>query len=116
MEEGPPGPDDLPLDLDLAAAARDVTHESYWRRRAEAQQPRWLACDPAAHGGSWKALFFERLIGAQGAAMRPDDATSLAALRWDLAVAAPFVRHLTLRPSAQAPHLRAKVILHELQR
>ncbi len=104
VDHGPDGPDTLSLTLPLPAAAAGVAHESYWRRRCEARcAPKWLACDPAAHGGSWKALFFERhvaeLLGAaegDAAAAPLDDA----ALRWELALAAPFVRQLALRPRA----------------
>lgn len=97
------------VDLDLATAVRSVHDEPYWRQRTEAQaNPRWLACDPAAHGGSWKALFCERyvaqLVGSTpvGGEAAPQQQ---AALRWALAACAPFVRALTLTPSAAAPAL-----------
>ena len=104
VELGADGPDALPLDMPLAVAARSVAHESYWRRRSEARAaPRWVACDPTAHGGSWKALFFERrtaeLLSGEGEAAG-EAPMSADALRWELALAAPFVRHLELRPPA----------------
>ena len=96
------GPDALPLDMRLATAAAQIAHESYWKRRAEVRG--WPAADPAAHGGSWKALYFERrcadLLSGEteangaGAAVSPDE------LRWHLALGAPYVRHLHVRPRA----------------
>ena len=96
------------IDLDLASAVRSVHDEQYWRQRAEAQaNPRWLACDPAAHGGSWKALFCERhvaqLVGSTPAGGEAQH--QQAALRWSLAVCAPCLRALTLTPSVAAPAL-----------
>ena len=96
------GPDALPLDMRLATAAAQIAHESYWKRRAEARA--WPAADPAAHGGSWKALYFERRCGdllsgdteanGCGATVSPDE------LRWHLALGAPYVRQLHVRPRA----------------
>ena len=96
------GPDALPLDMRLATAAAQVAHESYWKRRAEARG--WPSADPSAHGGSWKALYFERRCGdllsgetesnGVGASVSADE------LRWHLALAAPYVRHLHVRPRA----------------
>jgi len=34
-----------------------IADGEYWERRSCA---RWRNCDPAAHGQSWKQLYFER--------------------------------------------------------
>jgi hypothetical protein len=102
------------MDLDLESAVRSVHDEQYWRQRGEAQaHPRWLACDPAAHGGSWKALFCERHV-AQLVGSTPPGGE--AALRWALAVCAPCLRALTLTPSAEAPVLHLEEVFEATYR
>nr|A8HMZ4.1 RecName: Full=Dynein regulatory complex subunit 5; AltName: Full=Flagellar-associated protein 155 [Chlamydomonas reinhardtii] len=49
--------DILPLDLPLELVGSLIADEDYWRRRSQA---RWKNCEVAAHGYSWKQLFFER--------------------------------------------------------
>ncbi|GIL85252.1 hypothetical protein Vretimale_10770 [Volvox reticuliferus] len=49
--------DILPLDLPLELVGTLIADEDYWRRRSQA---RWKNCEVAAHGYSWKQLFFER--------------------------------------------------------
>ncbi|KAG2493034.1 hypothetical protein HYH03_008697 [Edaphochlamys debaryana] len=49
--------DILPLDLPLELVGTLIADEDYWKRRAQA---RWKNCEVAAHGYSWKQLFFER--------------------------------------------------------
>lgn len=49
--------DVLPLDLPLELVGTLISDEDYWKRRSQA---RWKNCEVAAHGYSWKQLFFER--------------------------------------------------------
>ena len=49
----------LPLDLHIEMAGKVIFSEAYWRRRSKA---RWLNADVAAHGRSWKQLYFEKNI------------------------------------------------------
>ncbi|KXZ55119.1 hypothetical protein GPECTOR_3g271 [Gonium pectorale] len=49
--------DILPLDLPLELVGTLISDDDYWRRRSQA---RWKNCEVAAHGFSWKQLFFER--------------------------------------------------------
>ncbi|KAG6543468.1 hypothetical protein Mapa_015138 [Marchantia paleacea] len=48
---------EIPLDLPLKLAADMILEEAYWKRRV---QINWRNCDTAAHGRSWKQMFFER--------------------------------------------------------
>ena len=106
------------LDMDVSEAVRTVEDEVYWKARAEAQTPRWLACDPAAHGGSWKALFAERHCAEQVALAGtvPESSGRVAELRWALACCAPCIRALTLKPSASAPALHLEHVFEALFR
>jgi hypothetical protein len=100
LERTVDGPDALPLDMRLATAAAQVAHESYWQRRSATRG--WLAADPAAHGCSWKALFFERRTAEllSGEAEAAEKSIAADELRWHLALAAPYVRQLHVRPRA----------------
>ncbi|KAI8469465.1 MAG: flagellar associated protein [Monoraphidium minutum] len=80
----------LPLDLPLELVGALITDEGYWQRRAAA---RWRNCDPAAHGRSWKQLYFERHL--QEALERYDPASDdLNALKRLMAFSHRFARNV----------------------
>ncbi|XP_069744095.1 dynein regulatory complex subunit 5 isoform X2 [Narcine bancroftii] len=49
----------LPCSLPLQVTANLVSDDGYWRRCC---LQCWQVCDPSLHGGSWKRMFFERLL------------------------------------------------------
>jgi hypothetical protein len=96
----------LDVGLPLSVTAPVVAADSYWQRCAVA---RWPVCNPAAHGGSWKRLFFERNLQELLEAVVPGTAAE-DALDNTLAVSAPFVVALDvgqLWPAADAAGLAA---------
>ena len=114
VEQGAAGPDDLVLDFELSDALALIRHESYWMRRAKAHKPTWLALDPQQHGGSWKALYCERLVACRVAETRGEEDTH--SLAWTVAACAPYLRALTLHPSHEAPEMHLGVLFRALNR
>ncbi len=51
----------LRTDLDPAVTGPHVNDEHYWERVCR-DEMKWLTCDIAEHGLSWKQLFFERFL------------------------------------------------------
>mmetsp|Transcript_18993 Transcript_18993/g.22727 ORF Transcript_18993/g.22727 Transcript_18993/m.22727 type:complete len:422 (+) Transcript_18993:101-1366(+) len=82
----------LSLDLPLELVGTLIEDETYWKRRSCA---RWKNCQVAAHGGSWKQLYFERNM--ENALERYDPATTeLNSLQRLFAFSKRFVRSINI--------------------
>eukprot|EP00879_Flechtneria_rotunda_P009172 GHRR01009602.1.p1 GENE.GHRR01009602.1~~GHRR01009602.1.p1 ORF type:complete len:439 (+),score=139.70 GHRR01009602.1:208-1524(+) len=83
----------LPLNLPLELAARLITDEAYWKRRAAI---RWANCEASPHGRSWRQLYMEKNL--QDALEQFDVTTGdLAELRRLMAFSRRFVQSLRLQ-------------------
>ncbi|GFR48236.1 hypothetical protein Agub_g10098 [Astrephomene gubernaculifera] len=85
--------DILPLDLPLELVGTLIADEDYWRRRSHA---RWRNCEVAAHGYSWKQLFFERNLQEFLEQYDPS-VTDLSSLKRLLTYSRRFVQSVTIR-------------------
>lgn len=82
----------LNLDLPLELVGTLIDDEQYWKRRSCA---RWKNCQVAAHGNSWKQLYFERNV--ENALERYDPATTeINGLKRLLAYSKRFVRSINI--------------------
>ncbi len=95
----------LSLDLPLQLVAPVIEEEIYWKRRSQA---RWSNCELAAHGDSWKQLYFEKNLASALEGYDPvkDDLEEVKRL---VAFSSPWIYNLNIK---QLPsHMDLQILL-----